>query len=324
VFAAMAAASFSLFASTSRAVSRLVLLGAVPIIAVLVGVAWLIAAPLARRLQRPRWQLFVCLATTAPIPAVTVLREGFPQGFARDLGWMFSWWLHGWGKVANDLATYSEAKLNVVLFVPAGVTWAATTRRYGRTLVALAVGSFVIETLQALFGLGAADTTDLVTNTLGAAIGVGLAMIGAAVWRRTKWSTLGPAIPRLSLRARVAVAAAVVTAAMAAVLFVQWRADGARDDLLAEVHRTYDDSTIDDMAPYFFDEGKPFEEFMERNSVRPDSFRYARDHAAAEVRYSVLYFGLSRCVFVTWTGGGVSFRTDEGDICTDYLGDRLD
>ena len=100
--------------------------------------------------------------------------------------------------------------------------------------------------------------------------------------------------------------------------------DVARDDLLAELHRTYDSTTIDDMAPYFFDEGKPFEEFMNRNSVRPDSFRYARDHSLAEIRYAVMNFGLSRCVFVTWTDDGVSFRIDEGDICTDYLGDRLD
>lgn len=320
----MAATSSSLFASTSRVISQLVLLGALPIIAVLVGLAGLLAAPLARRLQRPRWQVFVCLAASAPIPAVTVLLGGFPKYFNSNLGSAFGWWLHGWGKVANDLATFSEAKLNVVLFVPAGVTWAATTRRYGRTLAALAAGSFVIETLQALFGLGSADTTDLVTNTLGAAIGVGLAMIGVAVWRRTKWSALGPATSRLSRRSQVAIAIGVVVAAAGAVLVVQWRADVARDDLLAELHRTYDGTTIDDMAPYFFDEGKPFEEFMNRNSVRPDSFLYGRDHTSAEVRYAVLYFGLSRCVFVTWTDEGVSFRTDDGDICTDFLGQYLD
>ncbi len=320
----MAAASLSLFASASRSISQLVLLGVIPIIAVLVGLAWLLAAPLARRLQRSRWQVFVCLAVTAPIPAVTLLREGFPQGFARELGWMFSWWLHGWGKVANDLATYSEALLNVVLFVPAGVTWAVTTRRYGRTLAALALGSFAIETLQALFALGAADTTDLVANTLGAAIGVGLATIGVAVWRRTKWSTLGPATPRLSLRARLAVAAAVVTAAVAAVLFVQWRADVAGDDLLAELHRTYNGTSLADMEPLFKDIDGGYQQFLDRNSVRPDSQRLGGTPLRTEVRYSVMTFGFSRCVFVTWTDAGVSFRTDEGDVCTDYLGDRLD
>ena len=320
----MAAHFSAVFASSSRAVSRLVMLGVIPLIAVLVGLAWFVAAPLARRLQRPRWQVLVCLAVTAPIPVVTLMRDGWPRGFVDDLGLTVSWWLHGWGKVANDLATFSEARLNVVLFVPAGVAWAATTRRYGRTLAALALGSFVIETVQALFGLGAPDTTDLVANTLGAAFGVGLAVVGVAVWRRTKWSGLGPAVPRLSRWARVAIAVGVVVAAVGALLFVQWRADVARDDLLAELHHTYDGTTIDDVAPYFFDESKPFEEFMNRNSVRPDSFRYGSDHLLAEIRYPVMYFGFSRCVFVTWTDDAVSFRAADGDVCTRYLGDHFD
>ena len=104
-------------------------------------------------------------------------------------------------------------------------------------------------------------------------------------------------------------------------------AEGLREALRLRHERTLyslDGTTIDDMAPYFFDEGKPFEEFMNRNSVRPDSFLYGRDHTSAEVRYAVLYFGLSRCVFVTWTDEGVSFRTDDGDICTDFLGQYLD
>ena len=320
----MAAHSLSLFASSSRAISRLVMVGVLPLIAVLVGLAWFLAAPLARRLQRPRWQVFACLAASAPIPVVTLMRDGWPRGFASDLVLTVSWWLHGWGKVANDLATFSEAKLNVLLFVPAGVAWAATTRRHGRTLAALALGSFVIETLQALFGLGAPDTTDLVANTLGAALGVGLAAVGAAVWRRTKWSTLGPAVPRLSRWARVAIAVGVVVAAVGALLFVQWRADVARDDLLAELHRTYDGTTLKDMDPYFGQTDNGYQQFLERNSVRPDSQRAGVRPARVEVRYPLMYFGLSRCVFVTWTDDGVSFRTADGDVCTRYLGDHFD
>lgn len=43
----MAAHFSAVFASSSRAVSRLVMLGVIPLIAVLVGLAWFVAAPLA-------------------------------------------------------------------------------------------------------------------------------------------------------------------------------------------------------------------------------------------------------------------------------------
>jgi len=320
----MAASNPVIVASTSRAISQLVVLGVLPIIAVLIGLAWLLAKPLSGRLQRPRRQVFVCLAVAAPIPVVTLMRYGWPHGFADDLGLAVGWWLHGWGKVANDLATDSEAFLNVVLFVPAGLAWAATTRRYGRTLVVLALASFLIETLQALFGLGAADTTDLVANTLGAGIGVGLAAVGLVVWRRTKWSMVEPSNQRLSRWARVAVAAGVVVAVIGAVLFVQWRADVAAADLLTELHRTYDGTTLHDMDPVFQDVDGGYQAFLDRNSVRPDSQRVGASPARVEVRYPLMYFGLSRCVFVTWTDDAVAFHTDEGDVCTRSLGDHLD
>ena len=320
----MAAASYSIIGSNSQAVSRLLALGVLPVIAALVALSGFASAPLARRLQRDRRHVAVCLAVTAPIIAVTLLRDGWPRGFADDISLTVTWWLQGWGDVANDLVTFSEATLNVLLFVPAGAAWAAMTRRYGRTLAALAASSFVIETVQALFGLGAPDTTDLVANTLGAAIGVGLGVVGVAVWRRTKWSLLGPSVQSRSCGVLFATAAGVLVAVVAAVLIVQWRADAARDDLLSELRRTYDGTTLRDMDAVFQDSDGSYQQFLDRNSVRPDSQRSGASPRRTEVRYATMYFGFSRCVFVTWTNDGVSFRSDEGDACTDFLGDRLD
>ncbi|MGB8857791.1 MAG: VanZ family protein [Ilumatobacteraceae bacterium] len=317
----MTASSSTVLASSSRAIGQLVSVGVLPVIAVLVALSWFAAAPLSLRLQHRRQVVFVCLAVTAPILAVTLGRDSWPQGVGGHLGEAAGWWLHGWASVADDLASNSEAFLNVVLFVPAGVAWSALIRRYGRTFLALAAGSFLIETVQALFALGAADTTDLVANSLGAAIGVGVAAVGVAVWRRTKWSSLSASDARWSLRVQLALAAGVVVLAALAVVTVQWRADVARDDLLAELHRTYDDTTLTDMEPTFFgDAGDSFQEFLTRNSVRPDSNVYAADQSSAQVRYPLMYLGFSRCVFVTWTNDGVSFRTGEGGICTGFLG----
>jgi len=318
------ALGIALTASTNRTISQLVGQGVLPAIAVLVACSWFLAAPLSRRFGQPRTQLFFCFAATAPIIVVTLLRDGLPRGLGQ---WhlIFDWWRHGWGQVVNNLASDSEAFLNFVLFVPAGAAWAALTRRYGRTLAALVVGSFVIESLQALLDLGFPDTTDLVANSLGAAVGVGCAAMGVAMWQRsgraTPRSGPGPATQRLSQRSRRFVAAGVGLLVLVTFVTIQWRADAARDNLLAELHRTYDGTTLEDTAPAFFgDGGDEIQALLDRNSVRPDSFVYSADQSSAQVRFPPMYFGFSRCVFVTWTNGGVAFRTGDGDACTDFVG----
>ncbi len=78
---------------------------------------------------------------------------------------------------------YREMLMNVFLFVPAGVTLpfallrngfepASQTRKTVLTTIIFAVClSFVIEAVQFAFGIGRAETDDIICNTLGAAIG---------------------------------------------------------------------------------------------------------------------------------------------------------
>ena len=70
---------------------------------------------------------------------------------------------------------------NVALFVPAGAFGAMATRRPARTVVALVALSVAIEAGQHAAWLGHADPADLVTNGLGATLGV---VAAGAVWRR--------------------------------------------------------------------------------------------------------------------------------------------
>jgi hypothetical protein len=66
--------------------------------------------------------------------------------------------------------------LNVALFVPAGASLTALTRRAGLVVVALLGLSIGVEVLQRLTEVGLPDPADVVANTIGAALGAGLAV----------------------------------------------------------------------------------------------------------------------------------------------------
>lgn len=63
----------------------------------------------------------------------------------------------------------AEVILNMLIFVPVGVYAAALGWRLGLLLVFLL--SFVLELVQYLFRVGAFDVTDIITNTIGGAMG---------------------------------------------------------------------------------------------------------------------------------------------------------
>lgn len=87
----------------------------------------------------------------------------------------------GWfGPVFNTLG-------NIALFVPLGMLtvmlWRHTARPVLRTVLAGLLFSLLIETTQFLFALGRTDIDDLLLNTLGAAVGAGLGVLGGPRWR---------------------------------------------------------------------------------------------------------------------------------------------
>lgn len=80
-----------------------------------------------------------------------------------------------------------DTALNVVLFVPLGFfvpLLYGRFRRIGRTAAAGALLSLTVEVVQ-LFGMGATDINDLLTNTAGTLLGYGLFALLARRSRRT-------------------------------------------------------------------------------------------------------------------------------------------
>lgn len=85
--------------------------------------------------------------------------------------------------VINGAINYQEAILNAIAFVPFGV-YAGMLVRTGpwwKALVPILATSLAFEMLQYGFSMGATDITDLVANTLGGAVGIGLCVIARHV-----------------------------------------------------------------------------------------------------------------------------------------------
>lgn len=68
----------------------------------------------------------------------------------------------------------SEVIKNVILFIPLGLYLRIMGLSWRKAIVIGAALSAVLEILQYIFGVGASDITDLITNTLGTAVGVGI------------------------------------------------------------------------------------------------------------------------------------------------------
>jgi glycopeptide antibiotics resistance protein len=67
-----------------------------------------------------------------------------------------------------------EIILNVLIFVPFGLLLSMVVKKwsFGKKLLLISLSSLTAETLQYIFGIGASDITDLMTNTTGGALGL--------------------------------------------------------------------------------------------------------------------------------------------------------
>ncbi|ERI06571.1 VanZ family protein [Atopobium sp. oral taxon 810] len=65
---------------------------------------------------------------------------------------------------------------NVLIFIPFGIYMRVAFRQLpiGTSILIIALTSFVFETLQFVLSIGASDVTDIISNTMGAALGVAL------------------------------------------------------------------------------------------------------------------------------------------------------
>lgn len=167
----------------SRDVSSIADTHALPALAVLLVAAAVLAWWFRRsgRTDQAFGALFASLASICFIVAVTLLRSGWPQQFS--VGRVTDWSTAGFERLRSDPFGSSQFILNFVLFVPAGVAWTSMTRRPAMVAAALVGVSILIESVQAITGLGAPDFADLLANSIGAIVGVGTATLLARATR---------------------------------------------------------------------------------------------------------------------------------------------
>lgn len=79
--------------------------------------------------------------------------------------------------IVNGKLQYSEIFQNAAAFVPFGVFMHVLMqdRPFWKQVLPIAVASFLFETAQYVFAIGASDITDLIANTAGGLLGIGIA-----------------------------------------------------------------------------------------------------------------------------------------------------
>ena len=127
-------------------------------------------------MKRKRWYTILFLCYLAALLRITVFRSGFGgHGFCADgvvnLK-LFAEYLplirnRDWGRIIYLFAG------NIIWFVPLGMYVQYRKERHGilRAAVFGFALSFLIETMQYLFGTGISELDDLILNTAGAALG---------------------------------------------------------------------------------------------------------------------------------------------------------
>lgn len=76
--------------------------------------------------------------------------------------------------IINQKIDLAEIYMNVIIFIPFGIymTMLKPKWPFFKLIIPIAFTSFLVETLQYAFAIGATDITDLIGNTLGGIIGI--------------------------------------------------------------------------------------------------------------------------------------------------------
>lgn len=293
----------------SRDVSSIADTHALPAFAVLLLAAAVLTWWLRRsgRTDQAFGALFASLASVSLIVAVTLLRSGWPQQVS--LGRVADWSTTSLERLRSDPFESSQFILNVVLFVPAGAVWTWMTKRPAAVAAALVGVSVLIESVQAITGLGAPDVADLLANSIGALVGVCASALLARVRPRAE-GTLSP-------RKQATVAVAVLSLGAVGLALMLVGADRHQHSLRRELRTAFAGTTKADIDRWNAD-GTMLKEVFDAVSAFADGTTYSPDEV--KVRYPAPFFGLHRCVFVIWTPTAVEFKLGSGDACTDFLG----
>lgn len=289
-------------------VSKFVDAGALYVFLLLAVVALVVTPWFARRTSADPLATALALTSIAAILAITLGIRTPTSHEDVSVSWIFDRDL--WGRAFVPDADWV---LNVALFVPAGwfSTWA--WRRPFGSIGGLVLLSILIEVVQGALQLGSADPGDLVADALGAALG---AVLG--------WWTLRLGSERLrSVWARhrrvasVAIVVAIVCGSVGGWLALRTVADARLDDLARELDVVFAGTTAADISTRLESDATT-EELFSSTSVTPDYLGPVAAETGYAGRWSTVFLGFHRCVFIRWTPDGHELRTGSGDVCTAF------
>ena len=91
----------------------------------------------------------------------------------------------GGSLIVNGEISFSEIIKNALVFIPfgilIGVLWDKKT--FVKKILPIILTSFIFETLQFIFGIGASDITDIISNSLGGVIGVAITIVISKIFK---------------------------------------------------------------------------------------------------------------------------------------------
>ncbi len=275
---------------------------------------------LARRLRITRPAAYLSALAGLLIIAFTIFERlaGLP-GF--DPGQALTWWTEIRQSPIEVARTEPAWRLNVALFVPAGIVWSVVTKRPLATAAALFGFSFGIETLQALTGLGAADVTDLSANVIGGVIGA--TVIAAAM--RFAPGVIPDAAQSASIETDGGLGSKWVLAIVGATLLSVGALYGGiqavltirQNTLRDEIETTYSGMKVEDVNTILEEETIGLNPFFILEAGAPDSYQFYGDSRPIEIRYPIDFLGFYRCVFVMLSDSAPVFSESSGDECTE-------
>lgn len=87
--------------------------------------------------------------------------------------------------IKNNQLDYNEIILNMIVFIPFGLYLSMIKLNWSfwKKIIPIAGASLLFELLQFLFAIGGTDITDLISNTLGGAVGIGFYIVFSKIMK---------------------------------------------------------------------------------------------------------------------------------------------
>lgn len=271
--------------------------GAVVLLASVAG-----APPIARRLRISRPHATALVLATGLIIATTLTN--------RSSGWFDVARLVRWEPWRWYEFNRLDYLMNIALFVPATMFWTAAVRRPVLVLCAAVLTSVMIEYTQGVFRLGTGDQADVVSNSLGALVGVAIGWW----WMRRHDATDEPGgWTHRQLGWAVGGTAAGLLLSLVA---IGAEADRRAEEVSGLVEGIVGGATTGDLASVWrLDDHDAIAHFNTAYGYKADAITRLDDDHRVIVRYPIDFFGAKRCVFLVVDDDGTDVLTDRGDRC---------